>query len=210
MRQFSTLLLLIFIFLGLNTQAIGAYKGGIEYSIPIEYKNLSASELENKAGVYYHNALHAEIGVLTDDVTNALVLYSILQHVTPENIQPSVRLGILYDRLGKDRYAKGNFSRAIGIDSSRYEPYFYFGEYYYERGQYRMALKYYKRALECIKNPNYDLYVRLGDVYEKFGDTKQALKYLDLAQTQSPNPELDTKIKRIKSFDSLNSQYYKK
>ena len=209
MRQFSTIILLVFAIFILTCPVQSAYKGGISYSIPIEYKNLSESELKTKADKYFYLAQQIKDGELNEDITNALNIYSILQHVNPYNIEYSVRLGILYDKINKDRYAKGNFSRAIGTDSSRYEPYFYFGEYYYKRGLYKHALRYYKRALEKLQTPNYDLYCRLGDIYEKFGDTKQALKYLKQAEEQSPNDELSAKIKRVEAFDSVNKVYYK-
>jgi len=186
-----------------------AYKGGISYSIPIEYKNLSESELKTKADKYFYLANQVDDGVVKAETTNALVLYSILQHVNPQSAEYYVRAGILYDKIKKDRYAKGCFSSAISVEPSKPESYFYFGEFYYKRGQYRQALRYYTRALENSVTPQYDLYYKLGDIYEKFGDTKNALKYLKLANEQSPNEKLDAKIKRTESFDSINKMYYR-
>lgn len=208
MRRLSTIYLLIFFTLILTLPAESAYKGGITYSIPIEYKNLSESELNDKAKVYYHNALRLKDREVNEDMTNALLIYSILQDVNPNNPVYPVKLGILYDKIGKDRYAKGGFSRAIGVDSSFPDSYFYFGEFYYKRQLYRSALRYYKRALEHSYKPSYDLYYRLGDIYEKFGDTKNALKYLKLASEQSPNSELDNKIKFVEGMNGKNSAYY--
>ena len=121
-----------------------------------------------------------------------------------------MRLGILYDKIKKDRYAKGNFSRAIAINPISPEPYFYFGEFYYKRQLYRPALKYYKKAFEYSSKANYDLCYKLGDIYEKFGDTKTALKFLNMAALESPNQELDNKIMRIEEYDSINQKYYGK
>ncbi len=208
MRQLSTIFILIFLILLVQIPSFSAFKGGISYSIPIEYKNLSETELNEKAKYYFYLADKLEDCVVNEDMTNALVLYSILENVNPDNTEYCVRLGRLYDKIGKDRYAKGNFSRAIGINQNFPDSYFYFGEFYYKRQLYRQALRYYKRALEHYKKPNYDLYCRLGDIYEKFGDTKSALKYLKLASEQSPNPELDNKIKYIETFDKANKTYY--
>lgn len=208
MRRLSTIYLLIFFLFLIALPSECAYKGGITYSIPVEYKNLSESELNDKAKLYYHNALKLKDGEVNSDMTKALLIYSILQNVNPDNPVYPVKLGILYDKIGKDRYAKGGFSRAIGVDSSFSDAYFYFGEFYYKRQLYRSALRYYKRAFEHSSKPSYDLYCRIGDIYEKFGDTKSALKYLKLAKEQSPNAELDNKIKFVETFDGKNSAYY--
>ena len=208
MRQLTTIFLLIFGFFALNLQpSYSAIKGGIDYSIPIYYDNLSESELQDKAKVYFYNAMHLQDGVIDEDMTQALNLYTILQNVNPENIEYSVNLGRLYEKIGKDRYAKGNFSRAIGINSSNPEPYFYFGEYYYKKTSYRKALKYYNQAYKNGYESNYDLIYKIGDIYEKLGDSRSALKYLKDAEQQSPNPELSEKIKRVEAEDAVNNEY---
>lgn len=209
MRQLSTTILVIFIFFTVSLPAISSYKGGVSYSIPIEYKNLSENELKPIAHNYFYNALNAKDGIVNDDITKALNLYTILQKMNPQNISYSIKLGILYDKLGKDRFAKGNFAHAIGIDPEKAVSYYYYGEYYYKRGQFRHALKYYKKALERLEKPSYELYYKLGDVYQKFGDTKQALKYLKLAQEQKSNSKLSSKIKQVETIDSINSIYYR-
>lgn len=209
MRQPSIILLLIsFLLIGSANMAYSAIKGAIDNSIPVDYSKLSESELEDKAGEFYFNAQKLQTGVVNDDMTNALMVYSILQNINPENIHYCVKLGVLYDKLGMDKYAKGNFSRAIGIDSSQPEPYFYFGEFYYNRQMYRKALKYYGEAYQRGYETNYDMLYRMGDIYEKFGNTRSALKYLNDASAQNPNSELDNKIKRIEAQDSVNKEYY--
>lgn len=209
MRQLSKSLLTIFVILIVPVCANSAYRGGVDYSIPIEYKNLSENELKPIAHNHFYAALGTEESVITEDTTKALNLYTILQKINPYNISYSIKLGILYDRLGKDRYAKGNFAHAIGIDPTKAVSYYYFGEYYYKRGQYRQALRYYKQALERLEKPSYELYYKLGDIYQKFGDTRQAAKYLSSAQELRPNSELSSKIKNVEAIDSINSIYYK-
>ena len=141
-------------------------------------------------------------------MTNALFLYNILFKVNPDKLEYSVKLGILYDKVGKDRQAKGQFSRAIGINKESPLPYFYFGEFYYKRNLYRKAMKYYNEAYKKGFKTNYDLLFRMGDIYEKFGDTRSALKYLKEAEAQNPNSELADKIKRVELQDSVNKEYY--
>ena len=141
-------------------------------------------------------------------MTNALMLYNVLEKKSPTNIEYPIKLGILYDKLYKDRQSKGFFSKAIGIDNTNPKPYFYLGEFYYKRELYRKALKYYNKAYKLGDSTNYDLLFKIGDIYEKFGDTRSALKYLKEAQSQSANPELNNKIKRIEAQDAVNKEYY--
>lgn len=208
MRQPSIVLLIFAVMLISSLPAFCAVKGGVEYTIPTDYSKLSETELEHKARNYYFLAQKLKDGQINEDMTNALMLYTVLQNINPENLDYCLKLGALYDKLNKDRYAKGNFSKAIGLDSSKPEPYFYFGEFYYKRQMYRKALKYYAEAYKRGYDSNYDLLYKMGDIYEKFGDTRSALKYLNAAASKSPNSELDNKIKRIEAQNSSNSEYY--
>ncbi len=209
MRRPSIIVLLIILMFAANSpSAFCAIRGKIDYSIPVDYSKLNETELENKAKVYYFNAMQHSGNQINEDMTNALVVYNILLNLNSQNISYCVKTGALYDKLQMDRQAKGYFSRAIGIDSSNPEPYFYLGEFYYKRQMYRKALKYYGEAYQRGFQTNYDMLYRMGDIYEKFGDTRSALKYLQDASAQNPNSELDNKIKRIEAEDSINKEYY--
>ena len=209
MRQLSKILFFIFIcFLLASPTAFPAIKGGVKYNIPIDYSKLSENELKEKAREYYFNALLVEDKMINENITNALFLYSVLSNVNPESVEYPVKLGVLYDKLGKDRHAKSNFSKAISINSNSPLPYYYFAEYYYKREMYRKALKCYVEAYKRGYEKNYDLLYRMGDIYEKFGDTRSALIYLREANSQNPNPELENKIKYIENFDSINREFY--
>ena len=211
MRQLSiTFILITLVMLLFEQPSYCAIKGGIKYSIPTDYSKLSETELNEKADKYYYLAGQLPDKTVNDDMTNALMLYSVLQNINPEEIKYSVRLGILYDKLDMGRYAKGNFSRAIGVKPSAYEPYYYMAEFYYKRAVYKNALKYYQKAETKAGGKNYDILYKIGDIYEKFGDTKTALKYLNDANAISPNSELEQKIKYIEAFDSANGKYYSK
>lgn len=211
MRQISILFLLILI---LNwivcNPAVAAVKGGIQYSIPTDYSKLSEPELKTKADKYFYWAQQYKEPTINEDITNALMLYSVLQKINPENEMYSIRLGLLYEKINLDKYAKGNYSRAITVSPSKPEPYFYFGEYYYKKQLYRKALKYYKEALSKGSAEDYNLNLRLGDIYEKLGDTKLSLFHLKKAAQINPNNELTNQIKRVEIFDSNNKTYYSK
>lgn len=208
MRQLSTLFLLISFIINLLHPAYSAVKGGIEYSIPVDYSKLNEVEVELKAREYFYLAERLEDGIINDDMTKALMLYNILSEINPDKIEYPVKLGILYDKIKKDRQAKGNFSRALGIDNTNPLPYYHFGDFYYKRESYRKALKYYNEAYKRGFEKNYNTLCKIGDIYEKFGDTRSALKYLNDALNQSANPDLENKIKRIELQDATNKEYY--
>lgn len=206
MRQSIKFLLTFFIFGIICLSSFAYIKSSLEYNIPVDYTKLNEAELQEKAGFYYNLALKS--CSLNEEMTTALNLYTILSHKNPKNIIYLTRLGELYDILGKDRYAKGAFFDAIGIDSSRPEPYFYLGEFYYKRNIFKKALKMYKKAYLHGYTRHYDTLFKIGDIYEKLGDTEAALKYLQLASQINPNSELDNKIKRTENANQLNKEYY--
>lgn len=208
MRQLIKISIILIFVCSLSAPAFCALKGGLEYQIPIDYSKLSTEELENKAGFYYGLALKTSNGKVNDDMTSALNLYTILSSKNPKNTFYKIRLGYLYDVIGKDRYAKGYFYQVIGIDGKQPEPYFRLGEFYYRRELYKKALNMYKEAYKRGYDGHYDTLYKIGDIYEKFGDTEAALKYLKLAAQKSPNSELDNKIKRVENANAINKEYY--
>ena len=209
MRQVSIIVLLIStIILGTILPSFSAIKGAVEYSIPIDYSKLKEQEIKIKAENFFYNASKLKDNIVNEDLTNAIIHYKVLENINPDKIEYPVKLGILYDKISKDRQAKGYFSKAIGIDNTSPLPYFYLGEFYYKRESYRKALKYYNEAYSRGFESNYDILYRMGDIYEKFGDTRSALKYLYSSQKQNPNPDIESKIKRIELQDSINKEFY--
>ena len=187
--------------------SFSALRGGVDYKIPFDYTKLNQAELESKAEFYYISALNTK--ELNENMTYALNLYALLSDAYPENITYFLRLGKLYDVLGKDRYAKGQFYRAMNVNPSRPEPYFYLGDFYYEREQYRKALKFYLKAYDFGYSEHYQTLEKIGTIYQKFGDTENALYYLQCAVVLNPSDDLYARINNIKSADDINSEYYK-
>ena len=196
-------LILFFTFL----PSYSALKGGVDYKIPFDYTKLNQSELEAKAEYYYTPALKSK--VLNDNMTYALNLYSLLSNAYPENITYTLRLGKLYDVLGKDRHAKGQYYHAMGVNQSRPEPYFYLGDFFYEREQYRKALKFFLKAYDLGYSEHYQTLEKIGTIYQKFGDTEKALYYLQCAVVLNPSDTLYARINRIKDADDINNEYYR-
>lgn len=208
MSQVFKFFLFIFCCLQFVLPSFSALKGELEYRIPVDYSKLSEEELDSNAGIYYNLALKTYNGKINDEMTSALNLYTILCNKNPQSIFYKTRLGTLYDIIGKDRYAKGCFYAAIGVDKSKPEPFFRLGEFYYRRERYKHALKMYKIAYKKGYIGHYETLYKIGDIYEKLGDTEAALKYLKLASQKNPNSELDSKIKRVESFNQINKEYY--
>ncbi len=210
MRQPSIVLLFAVLLLFLTYPAYSAVQGKVDYAQSIDYSQLTEDDLEQKAKAYYFLAMQSDSDKITDEMTKALNMYLALQKIDPKNESYCVKLGSLYDRINQDKYAKENLSRAVSINSSNPEPYFYFGEYYYKRCEFRKALKYYKKAYERGYMVHYDTLCRMGDIYAKFGDTRCALVYLEAAHKLNPNEHLQQTITFLKGKDAENHLFNSK
>ena len=151
--------------------SLSAIKGGVDYKIPIDYSKLNQTELESKADFYYNSALKTK--KLDENMTSALNLYAILSDAFPENMNYALRLGKLFDILGKDRYAKGQYYRAMGLNQLRPEPYYYLGDFYYDREQFRKALKYYLKAYNNGYSNHAGTKEKINTIYQKLGYNKK-------------------------------------
>ncbi len=177
-QLFKILLLFFLIFavnIGNNSNCFAAIHGALEYKIPIEYSKMNEEELNSTAEFYYNNSLKNNSKEVDENTSKALILYTMLSNKNPQNIIYTVRLGSLYDKIGKDRWAKGSFYKAMGVAPSRPEPYFYLGEFYFKRQLYRKALKMYKKAYKNGYSSHSMTIIRLKEIYIMLGD-KEGLK----------------------------------
>ena len=183
-------------------------KTGVEYSTSVDYRKINKQEIESKAQEYFLKAKRLKDGCINEDMTNALTLYAVLQQSNLAQIDYPIKLGILYDKINRDKLAKSNLFRAINLDKTNPLPYFHFGDFYYKRESYVHALKYYNEAYRLGMNSNYDLLYKMGDIYEKFGDTSSALKYFQEARLQDLNPDVDSKFRRVELQSANNEKFY--
>lgn len=204
-----TIILLVMCFFANALPVCATLKSGIEYKLPIDYTKLNEVELEEKANFYYNLAIKNDnTKELTTEMTNALVLYTILTRKFPDNTSYFTKLGSLYDLCNQDIFAKTNFNRAISEDSSRAETYFYYGEFFYRRDALKKALNMYKKAYQKGFDNDYTTVFKIGDIYAKIGDTDAALKYFNIANKILPSAELENKIFETEQINQVNRVYY--
>lgn len=177
MRHLTNLIFVIFLLFLVLNPSYAAVQGRLEYSIPIDYVQLDENELASRADIFYSEFSDKVNCELNDDLTSALNLYAMLSAKNPQNITYALRLGKLYDIIGKDRQAKGNYYRAMGVSPSSPEPYFYLGEFFYVRKHYRRALKFYNEAYSRGYGNHRQTCERLRDIYKKLGDKKNLAKF---------------------------------
>lgn len=156
------------IFLSVNI-SYSALQGSVDNSEQIDYSQINKGEILGKADFYYNSAINSK--TVNDDMTQALNLYNILKNKEPQNIIYYLKLGQLYSAIGKDSLAKENFYQAIGIKPKRPEPYYYLGNLFYKKGQYRKAIKAYQKAYKNGYCSNYEMLDKMNKIYRKLGDT---------------------------------------
>lgn len=206
------ILLRFFIFLFmLYCPAFALQKGVIEYSIPIDYSLIDEKSLNDHAEI-----LFSEYNSSTDEILKKTLLfellsdYSILSNINKDNPLYFTRLGIVYDKLGKEKWAKSNFCRGSNLVPNYAYAFYSFGNYFFERNEYRKALKEYMRAYQYGFDKHYENLYQIGIIYEKLGDFTLAIKYFKLAQVCKDSEELTKKILLLEEMLKNNSLYNQK
>ena len=198
-------LFLILTFAGI-TQAV--QRGGVQYTIPVEYSAINESELNTEAETLFQRYLKS------DNANQQLILleqmlsdYSILGEINKENPLYFTRLGIIFDKLGKDRYAKSNFFRSTNLDQNNPYSYYSFGNFYFDRKQFRKALGLYQKAYNCGYNNHFYTLYQIGVIYEKLGDYSSAIKFYKEAQGYKDTEDIQLKIHTLDELLKVNSLY---
>lgn len=200
---------IIFILIIFNP-AFAVQQGGIQYSVPVDYSLIDEQKLNMEAETLYNRYLK------TDDLNQQKILlrqllseYSILGNIDNSNPLYFTRLGIIFDKLGNDRFAKANFSRGSNIDSNYSYAFYSFGNYFFDRKEYKKALQEYKKAFDTGYNNNSDTLLKMGKIYEKLGDYNSALIYYKKANSLNNTTELQAKIDLLEVLLNNNRLYDK-
>ena len=199
-------ILLTGIFLSLFAMSVMALETGtIEYKVPINYKYLDENAINNAAENYFKAYMETNDENMLKKMLSA---YCLLTNINKENPLYFVRVGIAYDKLKNDRYAKSYFGQSMCIQN-RY-PYTYsaFGDFWYERCRYRKALKNYLLADDYGYSTDYDNLVKVGKCFEKLGDYSSAIDFYKKALSYHPeNEELPVIIQNLELKLQQNSLY---
>lgn len=181
----------------------------IEYDVPIDYSKIDKNALATQANQFFDY-----FEQITDTeyrkkyIQPLLNRYSVLSVISPEEPFYFTRLGILYDEMGEETYAKSNFFKATNLVPDYKYASYSFGNYYYKRGYYRKALRQYKLA-DGIQAPyKYERFMKMGSIYEKLGNYKYALIMYRAAYKEKNSTELYNKIQLLDDLNSRNMLYH--
>lgn len=203
-RLFVSILLCFFI-------AICSYavqSGKVEYVVPMDYSLIDENQVSTEAEALFNNYLKTDNDTEKIKILNQMLLkYNVLTLINLENPLYFTRLGIIYDKLGNDRYALMNFFRGSNLQDDYPYAFSSFGNYYFSRYDLKKALRLYKKAYDCGFNTDYDTVYHLGVIYEKYGDFTNALKYYKEALAIKNTEELNNKILLLEELLSKNTLY---
>ena len=206
--RYLGLALVFIMFITNSIQAV--QRGCVQYTIPTDYSVFDEAALNNEAETKFQAYLNSENPqqqfVL---LTQLLSDYKILGEINNENPLYFARLGIIYDKLGKDRYAKSNFFRSANLVHEFPYTHYAFGNFLFDRQDYRKALKEYKKAYDTGYSNHYYTIYQIGRIYEKFGDFSSSIKYYKNALIYQDSEELRNKIHTLEGLLDSNSLYNK-
>jgi tetratricopeptide (TPR) repeat protein len=139
----------------------------------------------------------AERAIQEGDLETALVEYEALHELTPDAPEVILRLGALYEILGRDKDADQAYARARELLNNQESFFTERGMIYLELNQLESALADAKAAL--TQNPESTLgYLLIGSVYEAQGQIPEAMDALQQAADLALAQENDTLYALIK------------
>ena len=96
--------------------------------------------------------------------------------------------GVLFNRVGLNQLAQRYLLKALAIDDTIPELFFYLAKSYEESRQYSMAIVHYKKTYHM--KPSTDLLLHIGYLYSLDEDYTSAIRYIDMAISKEPeNPQ---------------------
>ena len=207
MKNSAVLFVLLLVFLP-HMPAFSVQSGGVEYVVPIDYSLLDEKLINEDAEKLFTEFLNSPEKVNNPEFMEKLINdYAVLSKINKDNPLYFVRLGIIYDKTGKDRWAKSNFCRGANIIPDYPYAFFSFGNYFFDRSEYRKALREYLRADKCGYGENPENLFKIGVIYEKMGDYSTAIKYYRASNTRQNKPEVLKKIQVLEDKLKINSLY---
>ena len=182
--------------------------GGVQYNMPIDYSFINETNLNKEAENLFQSYIKAENSKQKEILLNKMLSdYSILSEINKENPLYVTRLGIIYDKLGKDRWAKSNFCKSTNLVPNYPYAFYSYGNFFFDRAEYRKALREYMRAYNTGYSSHYYNLYQIGVIHEKYGDFSEAIKFYKRALVYKDTPELRGKIQKLEELLTANSLY---
>ena len=146
MININYFVILLLTFLSICISPVYAVQNAqIEYTVPIDYSHINEQVLNSEAEKFFNEYLKTtnseEKHFLLDKMLSD---YSILSNINKDNPLYFIRLGIIYDKMGKDRYAKSNFCRGANLVPDYPYAFYSYGNFFFDRAEYKKALREYK------------------------------------------------------------------
>lgn len=176
----------------------------------VDYKSIDTSQALKRADLYFGLAQTEADEVLKSAyLEKAKYEYNVLSLAKFDDIHSVIQLGRIYDVQKQDRYAKSYFSRALGLDYKNPSANYYFANFYYDRKDYKKALKYYRKAMEYGLPDDINLLKNMGDIFEKFADIKRAnICYKRAFLIDPSNEYIADKIREMEEVNYNSADYY--
>ena len=176
----------------------------------VDYKSIDTSQALKRADLYFGLAQTEADEVLKSAyLEKAKYEYNVLSLAKFDDIHSVIQLGRIYDVQKQDRYAKSYFSRALGLDYKNPSANYYFANFYYDRKDYKKALKYYRKAMEYGLPDDINLLKNMGDIFEKFADIKRAnICYKRAFLIDPSNEYIADKIREMEEVKYNSADYY--
>ena len=202
------LFIFFLLFSGCVNIVYAAQTGSVQYTLPIDYSLIDEAQLSSEA-----ESLFDAYCKSTDENQKKILLnkllsnYSILSETDHENPLYATRLGIIYDKLKRDRWAKSYFFKSENLREDYPYSFYSFGNFFYDRKEYKKALYEYLKAYNTGYSTDYDTLCKIGAIYEKFGDFKSSVKYYKQALLYNDNADLRAKIIKLEELYEKNPLY---
>lgn len=210
-KIFQRGLAFLILFLCCSCSVFSVQQGQVQYEVPIDYSYINEGTLNLEAENLFNAYMTAQDETQKKKLLEQMLSdYSVLSKINSENPLYFTRLGIIFDKLGKDRWAKSNFCRSSNMVPDNPYAFYNYGNYFFDRAEYRKALREYMRAYNCGYNTHYETLYQIGRIYEKYGDFTSAIGFYKRASQYKPSSELSTKILMLEELKKKNSLYDEK
>lgn len=165
------------------------------------FEYLVAKEPENSDYLYQLAALYMQ----QEKFREVLEIYGKIEEKAGISEEIALQKEKIYRHLGDNKGAEREIKKLIEAYPRESRYYAILAEFYMAQNQQEKALEIYQKIVE-IDPENAYIHMSLADFYRKKGDNEKAYEELKLGFS-TPNLDIDTKVKILLSFYSINEIY---